>query len=226
MNMMMDIANDRYQTVFFKFFLKKINKKIQYQQIASMQADKFIELVQKEPIFSILVTKFLPLGCNLVDELNKVTYNIYLIKFPKQIGGITLKTQQIDIQYYKNKSKDHIMGAQFIIYLHELGHYLQRVLLNNVRSTFQSLSPRLDSNLNITEGGNYLEKLLFCDCLKEISLNQAKLLINGEFPDSLISFQAMFKDSESSIQEDNIRFRRASDAINLRNCGSSYGILI
>lgn len=221
MNIMNDVSNIRYQTYILKFFLKKINKRFQYQQITSMQAEKFIELALKEPIANILVN-FLPQHCNLLEELKRVTYNIYFIKFPKKIGGITLKTQHIAIQQYRNRSIDHIIGAQFIIYIHELGHYLQRVLLKDVRSAYQSLSPRIDPSIYITEGGEHLENLLFSTVLKEVSLEQAKFLVSGNFPQSLNEFQTIFEDLGRRSKGEKICFKRMPDTINLRNCGSHY----
>ena len=120
-------------------------------------------------------------------------------------------------------SERHILGAQFIIFLHELGHYLQRASCPIVGDAAKIFSPELRFAPNSTEGGYTLEHELFGEEIFGISLHQAEFLLSGSYPDTLEEFRLGLK-KLNKFEAGNpvIILRRNQHVIMLGGCGSYY----
>ena len=147
-----------------------------------------------------------------------MTHNIILIEMPKFTSGLTLISQTIAIKLFKQKVG--AKGASFIVYLHELAHYLQRIRCNTVLEAGKKKS--LD-NFRVSEGGNLLEETLFGKVLERVSIPAAQFTISCSSSISLSDFQRKFDELNANIHGVKyINLKSSSDSIYLGSCGTKY----
>ena len=63
---------------------------------------------------------------------------------PQKIFGITLKTRSISIKYFEGSTGSQ--GASFVIYLHELAHFLSRADCTTISDAFLRKSQEAGEN--------------------------------------------------------------------------------
>lgn len=222
LEMLCAISDFNFQKPLLKYFLKDMYN-LQYQKICLEDCEKFITLALKSPIVEVL-QRFNKSSIPLEEILRKVTPNIYFMTFPEKIAGITLKTQLISIKLYDEAhfSKDHRFGGYFIVYLHELGHFLQRVGFTKVDESNRRISPEIDLSRPL-EGGRYLEKLIFGEVQDMIYFKQSEYLIKGEFPNEIEAFIKQYKEAKIGDSMEPLVLSKSQDILVLGSCGSIYG---
>ena len=200
------------------FLLLKINENLVYNKIKSEWAQDFINIACRPPFKNIL-KEFRPNAKRkLRNILEEVTPNIMLIKFPKKIYGFTLKSQRIAIKMFNEIRGEK--GATFIIYLHELAHFLQRTECNTIEEAIKHTSPNRGFG---SEGGSALIIKIFGEELKLISYSAAEYIVNGSLPNDLLQFQNEFKAHMSKVEEGYISLTKFSDqGIHFGICASFY----
>ena len=208
--------NEYYSDV-IGYMFKKLNRNLKYEAISSDWATDFIDRAANPP-FSDILAKFNTSGEDLRCILQAMTHNIILIEMPKFTSGLTLISQIIAIKLFKQKAG--AKGASFIVYLHELAHYLQRIKCNTVLEAGEKKS--LD-NFRVSEGGNLLEETLFGKVLDRVSIPAAQFTISCSSSISLEDFQRKFDELNANVHGVKyINLKSSRDFIYLGSCGSKY----
>ena len=201
------------------YVIFEINRGLPYRKLSINWSTHFLSQSQQPPFLEIL-TKFNKSSTPLETLLQNATSGIYLIKFPKQVYGYTSKQQQIILNLFNENFG--VEGATFVVYLHELAHYLQRVDCPTVASCMERKSDEFEEK----EGGRALEKQLFGDFIMYLTEDAANFAIGSESTQSssINNFQEVFK-KKNSIQPDSriISLNKSMNIIFLGKCGSSYG---
>ncbi|OMJ71771.1 hypothetical protein SteCoe_29944 [Stentor coeruleus] len=215
------ISDYNLQQPLLQYFLKDMYK-LQYQKISLEESEKFITLALKSPIAEVL-QRFNKSSLPLEEILRSITPTIYFMTFPKKISGITLKTQLISIKIFEEIefTKDHKFGGYFIIYLHELGNFLQKARFGSIDESNRK-NPEFDSS-RPQEGGKYLEKILFGEVQNMIYSKQSEYLIKGGFPNSIEAFIKQYNESKINDKMEPLLLGKSQNILVLGRCLSIYG---
>ena len=120
----------------FLFNIATIN--LLFANISEEWANDFINRACS-PLFYDILNRFNNSGKPLREILDSVTKTIILIDMPMLNYGLVLKNKKIAIKYFtfeKNSNKAYT----FIIYLHELRYYFQRLNFTNLYEFSDNLS--------------------------------------------------------------------------------------
>ena len=212
--------NESEKTInIIKYLICGINENLKYKLIHPEWASLFISQSLQSPFREVL-EGFKNSDLPLENLLPTVTYGIYLVKFPKRLYGYTSKAQRILFHYFNDGFGEQ--GATFVVYLHELAHYLQRLQCKNVLQTLESKSDEYGEK----EGGRELEKRLFGSYLQHFTNEAAEFIIGSECITNRFAFQEEFK-KKNTVKGDSrvIGLARSETVIYLGTCASSYGKL-
>ena len=137
---------------------------------------------------------------------------------PKFTSSLTLLNQFITIKLFKQK--EGAKGATFILYLHELAHYMQRI---KCKTMLEAAEKQSLSNFQVSNAGDLLEETLFGKNFERISIPAAQFTISSSSPISLNDFQRRFdKLNANSHGVKYINLKSSKDFIYLGSCGSKY----
>ena len=140
------------------FFSDNINKKLDVEVLPEEWRRDFIAFTHHPFIQNALCKIRQPnaFDSEELDEIiNRAAKNIIIMKLPRGYSGITLKILTIIIKQFKEpKTKK---GVTFIVFLHELGHYLRRYASKTIVESLVSDIQELDEK----EGGYQVEVDIF-----------------------------------------------------------------
>ena len=230
----MTINDPKKFAFIIRFIFQKLPFALDYKLLDTEWKENFISTALREPFYDTL-THFT--NENILVHLRKATECIYLVDMPKKLFGITLKTQAISLKFFKEISGNQ--GATFIVYLHEMAHYLRRTNC----STISQACARKSEEHGEKEGGYKLEKMLFGNIVELITDEAGEFILSSnlskqienykelriEEPDPPLSnqqiFQKLFKiENKSSREKNSIELCRFGGKIYLGGCASVYGV--
>lgn len=198
------------------FFCNKVKDSLLYKKIDHDWAEDFIRIACT-PLFSNILNKFKKSQLNLEFLLRRVTPDITLMKMPKNFYGITLKNLTIAIKYFVEGKASK--GATFAVYLHELGHYLQRADCVSIEESSSPMSEEHDTK----EGGDQVEVNIFGEKLKHITYEAAEYLVSENLPSEISDFQKAFQKLNVPERDKKvISLNKTEDLIYLGQCGSVF----
>ena len=198
-----------------KFIFNKMNKMIKYKLIDSSWASEFIELACRPPFVNVLNRYYNSSG-NIREDLMDCTYKIILIELPKGLSGFNAHNGSIVIKLYKNELC--AKAATFIVYLHEVSHFLQRLEYQTINDHYNNFSV---DNGHGDEGSNSLEEILFGSVLDFINTQTSQFLFSGELPESLEEFSEQFKtlNQKKGGKGNSILLKKFSNSLHIGSCG-------
>jgi hypothetical protein len=150
--------------------------------------EEFTDLACSAPYSSILRKISKPESFTdeeLHDHVFKACREAIIMKLPGSCG-LTLKSLKIIIKPFRVLEVKK--AATFLVFLHELGHLLQRI---NCK-TFLESSVSKSQELPEKEGGYQVEADIFGSRLFYVTEDAGNYLLKREYPGELLSFQEEF----------------------------------
>ena len=205
------------------YFCDNINKMLTVEPIPEEWRSDFIRLTRNPLIRNVLCNIRQPEAFHseeLDEIINRAAKDVMIMKLPSGLSGITIKTLKIVIKQYKEPQTRK--GATFIVFLHELGHYLRRYGSKTIAEALLSNSQELDEK----EGGYQVEVDIFRARVFHITDAACEYLLNGDYPPDLAIFQQSFHAFNQDLPERKITMIRGSHrASYIGRCGSLFKIL-
>ena len=138
---------------------------------------------------------------------------------PSNLSGQTLNNCNIAIKLFENTSCNK--GATFIVYLHELGHALQRLDFSTY-GEYNNKTPS-ETNFGIREGGELLEEMVFGKVIDCFTIAAANYIISKRLPDNITEFIEKFsKLNEGKGRKKMIFSRKSRKLIQFGRCKYRY----
>ncbi|OMJ69400.1 hypothetical protein SteCoe_32883 [Stentor coeruleus] len=209
----------------FYFIIEKVQKNLSFESINQEWATDFVQLASSPPYCSILNKFKQDQNANLRDILERITSKIVLMELPEKVYGRTFYNNSIVLKLFIENEGNK--GATFVIYLHELAHYLQRSQSDTIGA---SQSPKSDKNFGFQEGGYLIEKEIFGSCLYYITVEAADYIVSMQVDQDHDQFLNIFNEKNKIIVERSefaevkkfINLHRSSNRILLGECGSRF----
>ena len=137
---------------------------------------------------------------------------------PKKTSGFTTRNQFIIIKLFRKSEAGK--EATFIVYLHELAHYLQRIGCKNIQEANQNQSI---TNFNAIEGGNLLEMKIFGKILDNVAIEAVIFAASRDAPNTIAEFTKRFNELDVRTRGGKyISFKGSGKVICLGRCASKY----
>ena len=233
--MILTIDDSTKYRYIIKFIYETVPKGLDYMKF--QWKDKFIQTALQSP-YAETLAHFKNSDLSLEALLHEITENIYLVTMPQKIFGITLKTRSISIKYFEGSTGSQ--GASFVIYLHELAHFLRRANCTTISDAFLRKSQEAGEN----EGGYHLEEILFGKIVEEITSGGRDFILCENLQEKINMYREDIRENPLAQQEasnvklfqmlfaannkhypgvDSISLCRMGGAIYLGECGSFYG---
>ena len=163
-----------------------------------------------------MLNKYYKSSGNIREDLLDCTYKIILIELPKGLSGFNTHNGSIVIKLYKNTLC--AKAATFIVYLHEVSHFLQKLKCQTIHDHFYNFSV---DNCHGDEGGNFLEETLFGSVLDSVNAQASQFLFSGELPESLEEFSEQFKtlNKKKGGKGNSVVLKKFSNSLYIGSCG-------
>ena len=217
LEIMRQLGTDNTAELNYLFFT--ITPALKQQALPEEWAESFIELATSSPFKEVLKT-FYSGDSSLESLITRTTYEIVLMKLPKTLHGITLNNLSLILKLLKPSRGSK--GATFIIYFHELAHFLLRV--NS--ETFKQVDSPKSTEKGFEEAGYYAERLLFDDKLQAVTYEAAEFIFKEGRTTDPESFKQEFKNLNIEILDNpdrtSIKLHRSFNRIDLGRCGNKY----
>ena len=207
------------------YLFNKVSRNMIFETINQGWANDFVRIACK-PTFEEAFNKFKNPEVPLQELIETATKNILLIELPSRCYGLNLKNNSICIKRVGGRLESK--GYIFIVYLHKLGNFLQRVNCSDIGEFYDqnSLKQHQKGIFKLNEGGKELETYLFGEQLSHVTQEAAHYIINEEIPESLEEFQYAFKEKNTlrdasmyKASQDFILFKKTNRSIYLGKCG-------
>ena len=203
------------------FFVEKVNSSLQYQRIDKSWAEDFINIACSSPYKEYLLPYMKVDNTDLEAQLRLITDTIIRMQLPDGVSGVTFYNLTMCIRLFPESRG--CKGASFIIYLHELAHYLQRT---SGKTIGQCESPQNWKNFGVREAGLNIERGLFGNELFIVTDEAAEYLVTPPLPTSHEEFLQEFKKrNEMTGDASLINLTRSGGPIYLGRCGSKFSSL-
>ncbi|OMJ68329.1 hypothetical protein SteCoe_34248 [Stentor coeruleus] len=209
----------------FYFVIEKVQKNLRFEIISQEWATDFIQLASSPPYCNILNKFKQDQNTDLKVILERITPKIILMELPEKNYGRTFYNNSIVLKlFFENEGSK---GATFVIYLHELAHYLQRSQSDTIGA---SESPKSEKKFGVREGGYLIEREIFGSCLYYITVEAANYIVSLQVDQDHGQFLNVFTEKNKLTIEDDeiiegkkiISLHRSSDKILLGECGSKF----
>jgi hypothetical protein len=189
--------------------------------------EKITELIMTEDLLRQQISTFLPSNCVLSKELLlKIINNTNIISFMMPgCDGFTTYDLKIFIRNFKCRNDVLSLGANFMVFLHELCYYLRRLKCTVRNSVKNSNTPERvirkfnGEQISVREAGYEFEHLFFGRIHRHVNVSGAERLLRGGYGQSLQEFQKEFAKANKSIECEYIAFQRGgSEQITFGRC--------
>ena len=213
-----EVEEEEEFTDVLNFLFHSLNKKLKFHSVDATWANDFIEIASSPP-FAPILEAFNKSKYTLIEALQKLTHNIVIIEMPSNLSGQTLNNCNITIKLFENTSCNK--GATFIIYLHELGHALQR-LDYSTYGEYNNKTPS-ETNFSVKEGGELLEEMIFGKVIDCFTIAAAKYIVSKRLPDNITEFIERFSQlNEGKTGKKMIYSRKSRRIIQFGRCKYRY----
>ena len=203
------------------FFVEKVNSSLQYQRIDKSWAEDFINIACSSPYKEYLLPYMKVDNTDLEAQLRLITDTIIRMQLPDGVSGVTFCNLTMCIRLFPESRG--CKGASFIVYLHELAHYLQRAS-GRVIKECESLASW--KNVQVPESGDKIERDLFGSRIYLVTDEAAEYLVTPPLSDSYEVFMQEFNRRNRLTETASlINFKRSGGPIYLGRCGSKFSSL-
>ncbi|OMJ75165.1 hypothetical protein SteCoe_25748 [Stentor coeruleus] len=202
----------------FYFVIEKVQRNILFKEICKEWVADYVQLACAPPYCTFLNEFKEEKNDDLRTLLEGISPKIFLMDLPENVYGRTFYSSSIVLKL--PLEDEGSKGATFVIYLHELAHYLQRSKSETIGA---SLSPRSEKNFDVLEGGYFIENKIFGTCLYYITVEAADYIVSMQVDKDHNRFMEVFrKKNEFGEGKKMISLHRSNNVILLGECGSRF----